>query len=51
MACRYEKERLKEKKIEKISKISESLRTNPKNIKKISLRRFLALDPSPLQQL
>jgi len=55
MACRYEKERLKEKKIQKniqnIKKSQEDMitsKTNPKDIKK---ERFLASGPSPLQQL
>ena len=43
MACRYEIERLKEKKIEKISKISRSLRKillKAKQIQKLSLRKI-----------
>ena len=49
MACRYEKERLKEKKIQKniqnIKKSQEDMitsKTNPKDIKNIQKERFLA---------
>jgi len=58
MACIYEKERLKEKKIQKniqnIKKSQQDMitsKTNPKDIKNIKKERFLASGPSPLQQL